>query len=102
VSENLFDFVAQQLEQSTSLDRLASRGTLRLALKRAGLEPDTASQSQYCVVAERVLPDELDSRGVEGAPAICAALVETIQNASPDRWGTTTDVDGIFDRLAGS
>ncbi len=101
MSENLFDFVAQQLEQSSGLDRLASRGTLRLALKNAGLNPSTAKQSQYCVVVERVLPGELDSRGVKEVRAICAALIEQIHNAPADPSGATTDVDGIFDRLAG-
>ncbi len=34
----LFDSIAEALEQATSLDRLESRGTLRLALETSGLD----------------------------------------------------------------
>ena len=34
-----FDWVCAQLEERSSLDRLEARGTVRLALKQAGLEP---------------------------------------------------------------
>jgi hypothetical protein len=33
VEDDLFSFVAKELEQCTPLDRLESRGTLRIALK---------------------------------------------------------------------
>ena len=35
----LFDLAAERLEHHTTLNRLQARGTLRLALKLAGLEP---------------------------------------------------------------
>ena len=98
---DLFDFVADQLEQCTPLDRLESRGTLRIALKKSGLEPKTVTQTQFCVVLESVAPGELESRGVAEAQAICAALIEKIRSAPADRWETAPDIDKVFDRLAG-
>jgi len=100
--DDLFDFVADQLEQCTSLDRLESRGTLRIALKNSGLEPKTVTRKQFCVILESVVPGELESRGVAEASAICAALIEKIQAEPADRWEASHDVDKIFDRLAGT
>lgn len=99
---DLFSFVADHLELCTPLDRLESRGTLRLVLKEAGLDPKTVARKQFCVILESVAPSELESRGVAEAEAICAALIEKIQAEPADRWEAARDVDGIFDRLAGN
>ena len=62
-----FEWVCNELEQRTSLDRLEARGTVRLSLKQAGLEPGTVTTEQMKVVLEKVLPSELDSRGVDAS-----------------------------------
>ena len=100
MSDDLFSFVADHLEECTPLDRLESRGTLRIVLKESGLEPKTVTQKQFCVVLESVAPGELENRGVGEAQAICTALVEKIRSEPADRWETSLDVDEIFDRLA--
>lgn len=69
-----FERVCDGLEARTSLERLEARGTVRLALKRAGLEPHSVSPAELGVVLERLLPDELSARGVADASAVCAAL----------------------------
>jgi hypothetical protein len=102
VSDDLFSFVADQLEECTPLDRLESRGTLRIVLKDSGLDPKTVTRKQFCVILESVAPGELESRGVAEARAICAALIEKTQNEPADRWEASHDVDKIFDRLAGT
>ena len=100
MSDDLFSFVADQLEQCTPLDRLESRGTLRIVLKDSGLEAKTVTPKQFGVVLESVAPGELESRGVGEAQAICTALIEKIRSEPADRWETSHDVDEIFDRLA--
>jgi hypothetical protein len=70
----LFDAVADVLQARAALDPLAARGTLRLALKGAGLDARTVSPAQMLVVIERVLPRELESRGVRDPSEVCAAL----------------------------
>lgn len=97
---DLFSFVADELEQCTQLDRLESRGTLRIVLKESGIDPRMVTQKQFCVVLESVARGALESRGVEGAEQVCAVLVEKVQSAPVDSWETTHDVDEIFDRLA--
>ncbi len=42
----LFDLTAERLEHHVGLDRLAARGTLRIALKAAGLEPKNLTGAQ--------------------------------------------------------
>ena len=37
-NEKLFDFAAERLEARTELDKLEARGTLRIALKKAGFQ----------------------------------------------------------------
>ncbi len=100
MSDDLFSFVADLLEEFTSLDRLESRGTLRIVLKDSGLDPKAVSPKQFCVVLESVVPGELESRGVGEAQAVCAALSEKVQSEPEDRWDASHDVDEIFNRLA--
>ncbi len=102
MSADLFSFVADQLEECTPLDRLESRGTLRIVLKESGLDPKTVTQKQFCVILESIAPGELESRGVAEPHAICAAIVAKIQGEPVDRWKSSHDVDKIFDRLAGT
>ena len=100
MSDDLFSFVADLLEECTPLDRLESRGTLRIVLKDSGLDPKMVSPKQFCVVLESVAPGELESRGVGEAQAICTALTEKIRSEPAGRWDASHDVDEIFNRLA--
>ena len=53
----LFDFAAERLEHHTGSDRLEARGTLRIALKSAGLAPNNLTGAQLQVVFEQVMTD---------------------------------------------
>ncbi len=91
-----FTAVCETLEASSSLDRLEARGTVRLALKEAGLQAAAVSPSQLRVVVEKVLPHELESRGVD--PSVVSALATMLNGMS----ATTDDVESpeaIFSRL---
>ena len=74
----LFDAVAQALQKRTSFDSLQARGTLRLALKDAGLEAKSVTPAQMRVVLERLLASELRSRGVGDADTVCASLLTVV------------------------
>jgi len=95
-----FDWVCEQLEESTSLDRLEARGTVRLALKAAGLEARSVSPDQMRVVAEKVLPDELASRGIADGRELCNRLCSGLAGlrAGPAEGDTP---DEIFRRMGG-
>jgi hypothetical protein len=94
-----FDFVCEQLEARTSLDRLAARGTVRIALKQAGLDSRSVTPDQMGVVAEKVLVGELITRGVTGAQALCSDLALKVRKVAGGATGETPDA--VFRRLGG-
>ena len=69
----VFDALAETLERETGFDRLAARGTLRLALRAAGLDP-SARAGEWVDVVTRLLGRELESRGVDQPEAVCEKL----------------------------
>ena len=66
-SSPLFDWLCDEISKRTTLGLLQSRGTVRLALKDAGIELRTLNKTQALVIVERVLPHELQLRGVGNA-----------------------------------
>ena len=94
-----FDFVCDQLEQGTSLDRLAARGTVRIALKQAGLEARTVTPDQMTVVVDKVLPAELSNRGIGDADALCGTIKQGL--GALDAGGGGDTPDAVFKRLGG-
>ncbi len=96
-----FDWICTRLEQDTALDRLESRGTIRLALRASGLEARSVTPGQMTVVIQRMLVDELTSRGVEDAEDVCDRLAASLEGevanlASGDAAETP---DAVFSRL---
>jgi hypothetical protein len=101
MAADLFDFTAERLEHHTSLDRLQARGTLRIALKAAGLTAKSVSAAQLCVVFEKLMPDELEKRDVSDAASACNAVIDDLMNSpAPTDEAPATDLDAIFRRLA--
>ena len=85
------------LESSTSLDRLESRGTVRLALKQAGLDPAGASPAQLAVVVEKLLPAELESRGVD--PGVTEALARMLYDMTDPAATSVESPEAVFSRI---
>jgi hypothetical protein len=73
---------------------------VRLATKRAGLDARNATPDQLCVLVEKLLPAELESRGVEGAASVCARALERLRSLVQDAAGPETP-EAIFGRLGG-
>ena len=94
-----FDHVCDGLERRTSLDRLQSRGTVRLALKEAGLEPSRVQPNEMAVVLTRILPGALRSRGIESPDLLCAELARGLSGLTVAPTAETPDT--IFRRLGG-
>jgi hypothetical protein len=99
----LFDFAADRLEHHTALDRLEARGTLRLALKESGLDPKRVTPGQLCVVLAKVMPRELETRGVGDPTAVCNAVTNDLTRSwvFPD-MSPSSDPDEVFRRLGGA
>ena len=102
MAADLFDFTAERLEHHSGFDRLEARGTLRLALKSAGLDPKSLTADQLGVVFQKLMPGELEMRGVSNAAAACNAVMDDLAN-SPAATDTapSTGLDDVFRRLGG-
>ena len=102
MAADLFDFAAERLEQHTGFSQLEARGTLRIALKVAGLDPKNLTGAQLQVVFEQVMPGELDSRGVSDVQDVCAAVLADLESAGDAAENASaTSPEEIFRRLAG-
>lgn len=98
-SSPAFDWLCSHLEQATDLDRLEARGTVRIALKSAGLFAESVTPTQMRVVIEKVLPAELLSRGIEDADDQCVQLASGVSEVHAG--GVSESPDEVFRRLGG-
>lgn len=97
-----FEWLCEAIEAGSSLERLEARGTVRIALKEAGLEARSVTPSELLVVVEKILPRELRNRGVTGEAALCARLAAGLRNLEASGAPAAQDTpDAIFRRLGG-
>jgi hypothetical protein len=97
---NAFDFAASFLEENTDLDRLEARGTLRIILKKAGLEAKSVDPKQMKVAVDRMLADELVARGTADPSSVVDRLSSGMDTLQVDSGGSTPEQ--VFARLGGS
>ena len=95
-----FAHVCDALESRTTLNRLEARGTVRLALKEAGLDASSVTARQMSVVVERILPGELQSRGIGDTDSICRDLAISLASLPSDEASETPE--SVFGRLGES
>ena len=93
-----FDFVSKNLEDRTTLSQLEARGTVRLALKESGLDAAQVTAHQMGVVLEKVLPRELESRGIGDSRQICDAIAAGLAGLGADGDRSETP-ESVFARL---
>jgi hypothetical protein len=98
---SIFDLVCAGLEQRTQLNRLEARGTVRLALKQAGLDAAQVTAIQMRTVVEKVLPGELRSRGVDAPDGHCQALAALLAGRERSEGRSLASPEAVFARLAG-
>jgi hypothetical protein len=80
-SRGIFEFVCGELEQRTQLSRSVARGTVRLAMKQAGLSEEHLTRRSMSVAVRRVLAPMLARRNVEGAGNLCRMMAKVIEVA---------------------
>jgi hypothetical protein len=93
-----FEWVCAELESASSLNALEARGTVRLALKQAGLEANHVTPEQMTVVTERILPGELRSRGLEDSDEVCEALASGLKHLEDS--AAPESPEEVFKRLS--
>jgi len=103
MATNLFDLAAEKLEASVDMDRLTSRGTLRIALKEAGLDANKLTLAQLRAVFEKLMPKELDARGFSNSAATCRRVMDEIAlSADAIEIDSSASPDDVFKRLGGN
>ena len=96
-----FEAACASLEAAGPLNRLEARGTIRLALKQAGLDAKSITGRDLAVVLASVLPGELKARGVAQPEALCARIAQAL--ASVKETAVASDSpEAVFSRLGGA
>jgi hypothetical protein len=102
MADSLFEFVAAKVEERTDLDKLEARGTVRIALKEAGLDPRSVTVDQMAVMLEKSLPRELETRGVSGAAELCRGLGTALKGYTvTEPRAAHESPEDVFRRLGG-
>ncbi|MCH7599558.1 MAG: hypothetical protein IH881_06125 [Myxococcales bacterium] len=101
MSTTLFDHAADQLESNTPLSRLEARGTLRIALKDAGLDVNNLTLNELSAVFEKLMPAELEARGIDCAATTCTAVMAEITRTADTSTAPIQNSDSVFRRLGG-
>ncbi len=94
----VFDFVAEELERTTNLDRMEARGTLRVLLKQAVFDSKTLNVKQMQMVIDRLLAAHLCRRGVENPESVCEGLARNLK-ARDFAPSLAESPDEIFGRM---
>jgi hypothetical protein len=97
----VFDWVCEQLEERSELNRLEARGTVRLALREAGLESKSVTGVQLSVVLDKLLPKELESRSIANAAEICSGLARDARARFGDANSGVEQPEDVFARFGG-
>ena len=95
-----FTHICDALESETSFSRIEARGTIRLALKSAGLAASSVTPEQIKVVVERVLPVELENRGIADPNSVCRTITRGLAGIASEASSDTPE--SVFHRLGGS
>ena len=97
---SLFEFIAAKIEGRTGLDKLEARGTLRIALKEAGLDSRGVTTEQMSVMLQKTMPAELVARGIEAAEGLCLELVTALEaNSFGEPRDAPESPEEVFRRL---
>ncbi|MFT5443986.1 MAG: hypothetical protein ACI8W3_003037 [Myxococcota bacterium] len=100
MSEAAFDSLAQALEERTALSRIEARGTMRLAMKEAGVDSARFTVEQVEAVMRKVMPGELAARGIDNGQEIGESIAAEARLHVGDATGGDSPED-IFSRLGG-
>ncbi len=100
MTPEIFELAAEELQIRTRWSLLQAQGTLRLALKAGGVRPETVTPRELRAVVEKVMPEQLEIRGVDDPDSVCAAVLQRVGHVGSFSR-PATDLDEVFQRLGG-
>ena len=102
MADGLFEFISAKIEERTELNKLEARGTVRIALKEAGLDTRGVTAEQMSVMLEKAMAKELLARGVTDADEVCRGLVRSVKDFDGDQPQSSSESpEDVFRRLGG-
>jgi hypothetical protein len=96
----IFEWVASQIEGATGWNRLAARGTVRLALKDMGFEPRTIDKRDMAAVLRMAMVKVLEAHRVANARPLCERLEKELW--SVQIAAAVESPESVFKRLGRS
>ena len=94
---DLFTIVADRLCELSELDRIESRGTIRIAFKKAGVDVKRFGLVDLEAVFATIMPEELELRGCADPGPTCDAIIRSLEGEAPRTL--TGSSDEIIRRL---
>ena len=94
---DLFTIVADRLCELCDLDRIESRGTIRIAFKKAGVDVKRFGLVDLEAVFAKIMPEELELRGCVDPGPTCDAIIRSLEGEAPRT--VTGSRDEIIRRL---
>jgi hypothetical protein len=76
---DVFEKTCELLEKHTSFTRLQSRGTIRLILKEANIDPQAVEKAEMIELLKAKLASELEKRGVSEGAGVTEQLVAAVE-----------------------
>lgn len=98
MSSPIFEAACRALEEGCDLERIESRGTVRIALSKAGLDPKTVTLHEMGVVLEQILPAELEARSIEVPAVLCERIARAV--AAAEDAAAARRPEDVFGALA--
>jgi hypothetical protein len=99
MDSDTFTIVADQLCELSELDRLEARGTLRIALKKAGVDAKSFGLDELAAAFKEIMPGELAARGCADSGAILDAIMQSLKGGTLESAARSSDE--IMRRLGG-
>ncbi len=100
-SQKILNWAGGQLEALSPMTAAQSRGTIRIALKKAGLDPSSFTPSQLEVVLEKIMPKELRVRGIRESGSICQSLIQALRTNFDPSKPSADPTDSVIHRIFG-
>lgn len=94
-----FEWVCKALVAKGVMSALEARGTVRLAVKDAGMNPATIPKVPMSIVLTRVLRKQLELRNVRDAAKIVAEIAAKLATAELTEGPSAESPEDIFARL---
>ena len=96
-----FEIACGELERATALSGLEARGTIRIALKKSGLDAAAVTAREMDVILHKVLPKELTLRGVDDADGVASGIAAALTSADLADESRSDSPEAVFSRLGG-